>query len=78
MTSYVWFEEHCYENPVWLRSCFYGGQKDQKVTGNNLLAGDHGEVKCIATISGPPIASDSIILHITGRMAKHCIQYCNY
>ena len=80
VTSYEWINTLCYNNlPVWPVSCFYDGrQRGYNVTGNNLLAGDHGRVLCSVTISGSPHNSDLIILHITGRMTKHCIQSCNY
>ena len=78
VTSYEWINTLCYTNPVWSESCFYRQQTVQNVTGNNILARDHGLVLCIATISGSEDRSALITLRISGMIAKHYKKYCSY
>ena len=71
VTSYKWNAIACYSHPHTNYRCFFGNNPTgQNITGNNLLARDHGTVTCTAIINGMNYTSDPLRLLISGKQKQ--------
>ena len=69
--SYQWNTAGCYNNSNFNNGnprCFPYNQASQSVTDNSLTAEDAGTFNCTVNINGSEYTSESLTLHISGRL----------
>lgn len=72
VSSYKWNTEECYKNSGYqsgIPGCFPHQHPDAEIVyGTDLTAEDAGIISCTVTINNKKYTSDSITIHISGKV----------